>query len=84
MVRLAAKILSCKQLGNMRHIECTTRAIEIMEQCAVGVIFNWSQYLLNELIDDAKQAQVEDKAKFHYSWLLILISFSLWSDPPDY
>ena len=28
--------------------------------------------------------QEESKDKFHYSWLLILISFIIWSNPPDY
>ena len=36
------------------------------------------------MIDDVKQAREEEKSKFHYSWLLILISFILWLDPPDY
>ena len=52
--------------------------------CAVGVTFNWLQFLLNELIDDVDQAQEEPRAEFHYSWLLILISFILWSNPPEY
>ena len=27
---------------------------------------------------------MDGKDKFHYSWILILISFIIWSDPPDY
>ena len=50
----------------------------------MGVIFNWAQYLLNELIEEAEKAQEDDKAKLHYSWFLILISFILWSNPPEY
>ena len=38
---------------------------------------NWSQYLLNELLADAEEAQYKGST-FHYSWLLILISFAAW------
>ena len=58
--------------------------VELTEQCVAGVIFNWSEYLLNGLIDYVEQGQEEDKAKFHYSWPLILISFILWSNLLDY
>ena len=50
---------------------------------AKGVQINWSQFFLNELLQDASLAQEEGTA-FHYSWLLILISFTVWSEPTDY
>ena len=66
IVWFAARILSCKLLRKMRPTKCTAEAVELAEQCAAGVTFNWSQFLLNELINDAEQAQDEPKAKFHY------------------
>ena len=51
--------------------------------CAEGVQINWSQFLLNELLQDASLAQ-EEGTSFHYSWLLILISFIVWSKLEDY
>ena len=39
---------------------------------------------MNELLEDAEQVQEESKTKFHYFWLLIFISFIVWSDAPDY
>ena len=47
-------------------------------------MINWSHFLLNDVLEDAVQAQEESKTKFHYSWLLILISFVVWLDPSDY
>ena len=51
-VQFTARILSFKLLHKMRENECTTGAIEIAEKCTQGVTFNWSHFLLNELIDD--------------------------------
>ena len=28
--------------------------------------------------------QHKEDHKLHYSWMLILISFTVWADPPDY
>ena len=41
IVRFVARILSYKLLRKMRPTKCTTGAIEIAEQCATGVTFNW-------------------------------------------
>ena len=51
--------------------------------CVEGVQFNLSKFLLNELLRDAASAQ-DDGTPFHYAWLIILISFSIWSEPTDY
>ena len=51
--------------------------------CAEGVQINLSQFLLNKLLQDAASPQ-EEGTPFHYAWLLILISFTVWSDPVDY
>ena len=52
------------------------------ELSATGVQFNWSQYLLNEMLTDVDKAQ--DKCSiFNYSWLLILISFVTWEEPSN-
>ena len=82
-VRSAEKILCSKVLRKIRPTECTTATIELAEQCMQGVQINWSQFLLNELMDDMVDMQELLSAKFHYSWLLILISFVAWT-PPNY
>ena len=51
--------------------------------CAEGVQINLSQFLLNDFLQDATSTQ-EERTPFHYAWLLILISFTVWFEPVDY
>ena len=39
--------------------------------------------MLNELLGYVEEVQ-EKGTPFHYSWLLILISFLTWAEPPNY
>ena len=55
--------------------------VSLAELCAEGVHINWSQFLVNELLQDAATSEEEGRP-FHYVWLLILISFVVWSNPP--
>ena len=64
--------------------QCSARIIEIADLCAQGQKFNWSWYLLTTLFEDVMLAQQKEVHKFYYSWLLILISFTVWVDPPNY
>ena len=68
----------------MRPTECTTATVKLAEKCAQGVHINWSQFLLNELMDDARKLKEQSMTKFHFSWILILISFVVWALPLDY
>ena len=54
-----------------------------MKLCTLGTHISWCQFLLNEIVQDASDAHEMGKP-FHYSWLLLLISFVAWSDPQDY
>ena len=83
-VRVAAKILSCKIFHKMIPTQCLAVVVEIANLCAWGEKFNWSWYFLNALFKDVMLAQQKDDHKLCYSWLLILISFIVWADPPDY
>ena len=65
-------------------MECSAGVIEIADLCARGQKFNWSWYLLKSLLEDVMLEQQKEGHKFYYSWLLILISFTVWVDPPDY
>jgi hypothetical protein len=43
---------------------------------------SWAPFLLNQFLIDCTEAQ--DKGmEFHYSWLLILIVFTVWNEPED-
>ena len=35
-------------------------------------------------MDDARDAHEHPTTKFHFSWILILISFAVWAPSPDY
>ena len=83
-VRVTMKILSCQMFHKIIPMQCSIAVVEIVDLCALGEKFNWSLYLLNTLIKDAMLAQHKEDHKFHYSWLLILISSTVWTDPPYY
>ena len=44
---------------------------------------NWEAYLLEEYFSDYVDAQ-DKVTPFHYSWLLILISFVAWVELENY
>ena len=70
-VQAVAKILCSKVLRKMRPAECMAAKVELAKKCAQGVHINWSQFLLNKLLDDAQEAQEQPTTKFHFSWILI-------------
>ena len=76
-VIFAIKVLASKLLRKVHPDQCTMGAIAFTDLCASETQINWCQFLLNELIQDATDAQERGWA-FHYSWLLILISFIGW------
>ena len=65
-VRVVAKILFCKMLHKMIPNQCSAAVVELEDLCVLGGVFNWSWYLLNELIDNAMQAQHKDTYKLYY------------------
>jgi len=76
----ATQLLSAKLLRKGHHNQVATHFIELGSQCAQGTIYNWATYLLNEFVEDCREAQ--DKGQlFHYAWLLILIEMEAWRAP---
>ena len=67
----------------MRPDQCMVGAFTLADLCAQGVQINWCHFLLKELIQDSIDAQERGWA-FHYSWLLILISFIGWYEQEHY
>ena len=70
-VQATTKILCSKVVRKMIPAECMAAIVELADKCAQGVHINWSHFLLNKLLDDAREAQEQPTAKFHFSWLLI-------------
>jgi len=83
-VRVGVKLFSCKIFHKMILTQCSVAVVEIVDLCAHGENFNWSRYLLNALFEYLMLGQHKKCHQFYYSWLLILISFIVWADPPDY
>jgi hypothetical protein len=54
--------------------------VDLTGKCVEGLQMNWEKYLLNQLELDYKEEQYQGY-KFHFSWLLILISFIAWEIP---
>ena len=63
----------------MRPVQCTVGAVMVDELYTDEVQINWLHYLINELFIDVQELQ-EKGTTFHYSWLLILISFVGWEE----
>lgn len=50
---------------------------QLGSECTQGSMYNMVAYLLNEFVEDCREAL--DKGQlFHYSWLLILIVMEAW------
>lgn len=52
--------------------EISIIAMTLVEECAAGVQFNWSQFLCEEFLENFHKVQEESKT-FHYAWLLLSI-----------
>ena len=51
-IHFVAKVLSCKMLCKLRPNQCNMGVVVIAELYMEGVQINWSQFLLNELLED--------------------------------
>jgi len=71
------KLMAFKLLRKCRKEEALAGVIEVSVQCTKGVMFRWEPYLLNQFLIDYMDAQ-DNGTDFHYSWLLILITFVGW------
>jgi hypothetical protein len=54
--------------------------VYLTEKCAEGLQMNWSKYLVNQLELDCREEQ-DQGYEFHFSWILILITFITWEMP---
>lgn len=76
----AKKLLSAKLLWNICHNQVATPFVYLGSQCAKGVFYNSETYLLNEFVEDCREAQ-DPGHMFHYSWLLNLVAVEAWRVP---
>jgi hypothetical protein len=81
-IQSGAVCLSCQLIvGNLvwknRLTQVTSFVVNLAGKCAEGIQMNWGKYLVNQLEIDYREAQ-DQGYKFHFSWLLIPISFISW------
>jgi hypothetical protein len=78
--QLGAKILAYKLLRKCRKDELSEGVIAAATQCVEGTFMSWAPYLSNLFQIYYRDVQ-EEGTKFHYSWLITLITFMGWKEP---
>jgi hypothetical protein len=71
-------------VGNLVHknqpTQVTGFVVDLVGKCAKGLQMNWVKYLTNRLELDCREARYQGY-EFHFSWILILITFITWEMP---
>jgi hypothetical protein len=79
-VRLSCQLIMGKLVRKNRPTQVTEFVVDLTGKCAEELQMNWAQYLVNQLEIDCKEAQ-DQGYDFHFSWILILITFIAWELP---
>jgi hypothetical protein len=79
-VHLACQLIARKLVRKNRPTQVTDFVVDLAGKCAEGLQMNWVKYLVNQLELDYREAQ-DQGYEFHFSWLLILITFVAWEMP---
>jgi hypothetical protein len=77
-VHLAYQLIVGKLVQKNPPTQVTGFVVDLVGKCTEGLQMNWVKYLVNQLELDYREAQ-DQGYKFHFSWLLILISFIAWN-----
>ena len=73
MVRTSCYIISIKVMRSYYKGKCTLDSISVADFCANGVVFNWCNYLLEELLVAYEEA-LEKGGTFTYDYLLLMFA----------
>jgi hypothetical protein len=76
-VHLAYQLIVGKLVRKNRPTQVTGFVVDLVGKCAEGLQMNWVKYLVNYLELDCREAQ-DQGYEFHFSWILILITFIAW------
>jgi hypothetical protein len=76
-VHLACQLIAGKMVRKNRPTQVTGFVVDLAGKCVEGLQMNWVKYLVNQLELDCREAQ-DQGYEFHFSWLLILITFVAW------
>ena len=80
MVKTSCYIIASKVMKSYYKGECTLDALSVAYFCANVIFFNWSSYLLEELLVACKEAQ-EKGGTFTYDYLLVAFAMLKWTPP---
>jgi hypothetical protein len=70
MVRIGCYIIANKFMRSYYNGECTLDALSVEEFCTNGTIFNWCNYLLEELLVACEEAQEKGSTFTYGYWFL--------------
>jgi hypothetical protein len=76
-MNLACQLIAGKLVHMNRPTQVSRFVVDLAGKCAQGLQMNWVKYLVNQLEIDCREAQ-DQGHEFHFSWLLILITFVAW------
>ena len=79
-LRFTIQLLVGRVLKKCQPSEVPTGAIDLVVHAKECKQYKWCLYLLNQFMDDCKDAQ-ESNQLFHCSWLIILMVFVSWKEP---
>jgi hypothetical protein len=80
IVHLACQLIDGKLVRKNRPTQVTGFVVDLTGKCIEGIQMNWASYLVNQLEKDCREAH-NQSYEFHFSWLLILITFIAWEMP---
>jgi hypothetical protein len=73
-VSLVFPLIDGKLVRKSSPTQVTGFVVDLAGKCVEGMQMNWVSYLVNELEKDFREAR-DLGYKFHFSWLIILITF---------
>jgi hypothetical protein len=80
VVCLACQLIVGNIIRKNRPTQVVWFVIDLIGKCVEGMQMNWVRYFVNELEKECHEAH-DQGYEFHFSWLLILITFVAWEMP---
>jgi hypothetical protein len=81
-MHIAYQLIVGKLVRKNIPTQVTRFIVDLAGKCVEGQHMNWVKYLVNQLELDCRKAR-DQGYKFHFSWLLILITFVSWEMSDD-
>jgi hypothetical protein len=73
-------LIAGKIIGKNHPTQVTGFVVDLAGKYMEGMKMNWVSYLINDLKTECHKVQ-DQGYKFHFSWLLVLITFFTWKMP---